>query len=464
MKICSQSVWAAALLALSSSVLLSACGGGGGASASTGGSVTTASVYSGPVTGFGSVIVNGVRFDTVGASMVDDDGAPVHLSNLALGTTVSISGDADDNSGLGTAQQLSLIHGTTGQVTAINTGSGQLTLLGQTVKTNQATAYQGVSGLSALQVGDWVEVYGVAQADGSWLATLIEKKTSPVTTLRVMGLVASLNTGNQTFALGNLTVSYANATVTGTLAQGKLVKVKAPASALSGTVLTASAVKVAEGAAYGSPVAAGAYLKLKGVADAAPVNGLLNVSGVPVDVSQANIAGGASITAGAYLVIKGSWTGTVLKASKVEVEGFRADADEVFGAVASISGSQVVVNGVTIDLSSAVFEHGSLAQVAVGSYVEIKGYVQGNVLKATQVELKTASGAQGIGYEQHGVISQFVSASNFLVNGLPVDASGAQFEGGTAANLANGVYVELKGAQNGSGVYVATKVEISTGN
>lgn len=454
----------AAWLALSASLLVSACGGGGGSSGTTASSAAQTSVYSGPITGFGSVIVNGVRFDTVGAPLTDDDGNAVHLSDLALGMTVTVSGEADDGTGRGTAHQLSLVHGTTGPISAIDVPNGQLTLLGQTVKTNAATAYDGVTGLAALLVGDVVEVYGVVQADGSLLATLIEKYTAPVATLRVMGLVGTVDATHHTFQLGNLTVDYGSATVSGTLATGKLVKVKAAASALANNVLKASSVKVSEGAAYGVSVAAGSYLKLKGVADAAPVNGQLTVSGVPVDVSQATISGGSAITAGAYLSVRGTWSGTVLNATKVELEDFQGNADEVFGAVSSINGSQVVVNGVTVDLSTASFEHGTLGQVAVGSYIEIKGHVQGNLLVATQATLQTPAGAQGLSYEQHGRITDFVSASSFKINGLPVDASGAKFEGGTAASLANGVYVEVKGAQNGSGVYVATQVDISTGN
>lgn len=456
----------AAWLALSASLLVSACGGGGGGGSAgpTASSASQSSVYAGPITGFGSVIVNGVRFDTVGVPLADDEGNTVHLSDLALGMTVAVSGDADEAAGRGTAHQLSLVHGTTGPISAIDVANAQLTVLGQTVKTNAATAYEGATGLAALQVGDVVEVFGVVQADGSLLATLIEKYAAPVATLRVTGLVGTVDTTQHTFQLGKLTVDYGSATITGTLAAGKLVKVKAAASALVNNVLTASSIKVREGAAYGVNVAAGSVLKLKGVADAAPVNGQLTVSGVPVDVSQAKIAGGATISAGAYLIVKGTWNGTVLQATQVELEAFRDDADALFGAVSSITGSQAVVNGVTVDLSTASFEDGSLAQVTVGSYVEIKGHVQGNVLVATQVELKTQAGAQGMVYEQHGVITDFVSASSFKINGLPVDASGAVFEGGTAASLANGVYVELKGAQNGSGVYVATEVEISSGN
>jgi hypothetical protein len=134
----------------------------------------------------------------------------------------------------------------------------------------------------------------------------------------------------------------------------------------------------------------------------------------------------------------------------------------LYGTVRSITGSIAVVDGVTVDLSTAVFQHGSLQLVTVGSYVEIKGNVSGNTLVATKIELKTNSTAKDVVYEQSGVIQGFTSVAGFKLNGLQIDASQAVFEHGVATDLANGIYIEIKGAQNSSGVFVATKVEIKT--
>jgi len=121
------------------------------------------------------------------------------------------------------------------------------------------------------------------------------------------------------------------------------------------------------------------------------------------------------------------------------------------------------VHGVTVNVSGAVFSNGKgVADLVVGRYVEVKGQVVDGVLIATRIEIKTGGEANGFDFEDHGVISDFVSASNFKVNGVTVDASSARFEDGTSANLANGAYVEIKGALNASGVFVATKVEFKT--
>ena len=449
-------------LALASAVMLAACGGGGTTTASASAPATT---YVGPVGGFGSVIVNGTRFSSLGATLKDDDGQSVNLNQLKLGMMVRVSGDADDATLLGTATQLEVVHGTRGTVTAVNTANATLTLMGQTVTTDTSTAYQGVANLAALTVGQSVEVYGVLQKDGSLLATLVEVKA--ITTLSLSGVVANLNTSTSTFQVGTLTVNYTGVTVSGTLANGARVKVKAATGGLVGSVLTATTVQTLDGSsAWGTAATANVILKLKGVAETVPDSkGLLNVSGTPVNVSNAVIEGGAAIVAGQFVEVKGTWDGSTLQATKVELEGDRESKiggrNELYGTVSSVSGNIAVVDGVTVDLSNATFSHGSLAQVAVGSYVEIKGDVVGNILQAHKVELKTGSAETGMSYEQFGQMSNFVSLSNFTLNGLKVDASTAVFEHGSlTASLANGVYLEVQGTLDSNGVFVASKVEI----
>ncbi|MFZ2988859.1 MAG: hypothetical protein WA086_12770, partial [Ideonella sp.] len=82
-------------LALASLSVLVACGGGGSADtdASTGGTPgasTLTAFTSGSISGFGSVIVNGVRFDDSNATVEDDDGGRHGRDDLKLGASVEI--------------------------------------------------------------------------------------------------------------------------------------------------------------------------------------------------------------------------------------------------------------------------------------------------------------------------------------------------------------------------------------
>src|SRR5690606_42030707 len=75
---------------------LAACGGGGDGidSGGTGGAPPQQSFTTGSISGFGSIIVNGVRFDDTQAAIVDDEGRPRARSELALGMVVDIEAGA----------------------------------------------------------------------------------------------------------------------------------------------------------------------------------------------------------------------------------------------------------------------------------------------------------------------------------------------------------------------------------
>src|SRR5436189_6062435 len=85
--------------------LLAGCGGGGdtGTSSVPAGSsgANTSSFAAGAISGFGSVIVNGVRFDDSAARIADDDGRVADSSALKLGMRVEIDGGAVSDDGAG---------------------------------------------------------------------------------------------------------------------------------------------------------------------------------------------------------------------------------------------------------------------------------------------------------------------------------------------------------------------------
>ena len=196
------------MLSAGAALALVACGGGGADPVAGPAPITeqpagVASTYVGPISGFGSVIVNGMRFDTVGAAMADDDGRPVRLQDLSLGMTVSVDGTADDATARGAAKSLALLRGTTGPITALDSVNQTLTVLGMTVKATPATAYKDVAGFASLTVGSVVEVYGVVQSDNTVVASLIDKEDS-VSTHRLVGRLSGVNTADRTFKGGLL--------------------------------------------------------------------------------------------------------------------------------------------------------------------------------------------------------------------------------------------------------------------
>ncbi len=453
---------------------LTACGGGGGEIPLASLAAKQLTIVEGPISGFGSTIVNGVRFDDSKARVVDEDDQVRSLADLRLGTMVKVEGTGDDDAGTGSATKVTLIPSLLGKVEAVNASAGTLVVLGQTVRVDASTAFDGVAGLSALAVNDAIRVNGLVVADGSFAATLIEKLRGPIMSFEVRGIVDIVDHVNHTFAIGALTVDYSSAVLKPDGAEpfgGALVKLRSRQGPVAG-VLFASSVKVHTPRSDYTTTGA---VKLKGILDVAPdETGNTTVSGVPVALSGASLEGSGNLVAGQRVEIKGVLVDGVIQVTTVEFEGARASriggANELYGVIANFASPNVFnVNGVTVDASQASFDNGTLAMLANDVYVEIKGNLRtgagGTVLVATRVEFKQLprfehSGDDGrASHDFYGVIQNFVSLSNFTLNGRLVDGSGAKIEDGSASDLHNGVYAEIKGAIDGDKL-IASVIEI----
>ena len=121
------------------SSLLAACGGGGGETAGVG-TGGTGSFSVGSVTGFGSVFVNGVRFEDNGARLVDDDGTVKVLGSddnpLKVGMVVEVTGSVDDSGTVRKATQIAYGAELKGPVTAVDVAAGTFDVFGITVRTS----------------------------------------------------------------------------------------------------------------------------------------------------------------------------------------------------------------------------------------------------------------------------------------------------------------------------------------
>ena len=86
--------WRATLSVFCSLAVLLSCGGGGGVDSGGTGAAPPATLASGPVTGLGSVTVNGVRFDDSTASVVDQDDMALTTDQLQVGMSARIDASA----------------------------------------------------------------------------------------------------------------------------------------------------------------------------------------------------------------------------------------------------------------------------------------------------------------------------------------------------------------------------------
>ena len=207
----------------------------------------------GPISTFGSVVVNGVRYDTT-STTITVDGQPATQSDLRVGQVVVVKGEVDDNQTTGTADEIHFEENVKGPVQSIDIATSRLVVLGQTVITGPDTSFDDniqPASLDGLSVGDLVEVSGQTMADGSIVAARIEMKPAG-TAFEVHGTVSNLDGANFRFSINALTVDYSAATLDdfpgGQISNGDFVEAKG--NALNGNgALTANQVEF-----KGSPV------------------------------------------------------------------------------------------------------------------------------------------------------------------------------------------------------------------
>lgn len=370
---------AAAVLAL----VLAGCGGGGGAAPVAGADV----VSSGVITGFGSIHVNGVHFETDAATFLVDDG-PGGQGDLAVGDVVEIQGRVNDDGRTGTATKVTSQAAVEGPVTALDPVAGTLVVAGQSVQTDGDTSFDdsipGAS-LAGLVVGDSVEVAGFLDATGAIRATRIEKK-APGSVVEVHGVVADLDTVNHRFRINALNIDYVAAVLEdfpgGQVSNGDFVEAKG--STFVAGVLQATKLELeGAGADDGDN---DAQREIEGLITRFVSETDFDVAGRPVTTTPSTDyenGSAADLAANLKVEVEGALdAGGVLLARKVSFR--RVGNVRVASVVDSVDAATgtLVVLGITIkadpltrfeDKSDADVGFFSLADLRVGDYVEIRG-------------------------------------------------------------------------------------------
>jgi hypothetical protein len=322
--------------ALVLSVLIVACGGGGGGGGSlAGGGIGGTGVTSGTITGFGSVIVNGIEFETEGAAR-DVDGE-IDISNgsdddtvLGIGMVVTIIGTVNNDGVTGKADSIVYDDEVEGPVTDEQDDGDPDTrtfnIFDVTVVIDRTTTVFASTDYDGLAENDLLEVSGYFGVDGKLLATRVEGKDKlvpGVSEVEIKGEVTGFDSNSSTFellGLDGITITFDNATVfedlPDTVADGQFVEVK-------GTVF--------EGSIFASRIE-------------------LEDEGFGYDVDRISIEG--------------------IVTDFIDITNFR-------------------VSGQRVNASSAAFDPSSLqSSLADGDRVEVEGSLVGGILQAREVELE----------------------------------------------------------------------------
>ena len=228
---------------MSASLMLSGCGGSGNTSGAAG--TAEPDVSRGTITGFGSVFVNGTRFETRGARITADDTLLNDVRELEIGMVVTVVGDLTTS----VASEVLFDEDIKGPLdTGVPDFSAPLSVLGQTVIVDASTRVDD-SLVLPLLAGQILEVSGIRQSDDSLLATFVEAKlASEVTKYEVIGHARSVDSAAMVFQLGGLSVDYRLADVSdlpgGHPSEGQRVEVKDELLAYSPAALSLAATKI----------------------------------------------------------------------------------------------------------------------------------------------------------------------------------------------------------------------------
>lgn len=442
-------VSAASLAALFS---LTACGGGGGDTAAVVPVVVPQDVgvqVNGTVTGFGSVIIDGVHYDDTGTSVkIENDPSALGagtLSDVKLGMQVEAVSSGGKLSNV-------TIHGAMmGAVGAVDVAAGKFTVYKQTVSvvTTGATptVFDGASGLSSLVVGDVVEVHGTLDGNKQVVATRVERKaaTDIAVGVRLVGIVSALDATAKTFKLNDLIVNYSAAAVlpsTQALANGQLVSVYSKGAPSAGAALLANGIKIASAGEGANFDIGGRIMVFNSVSD-------FTVGGIRIDASAAIFESGAApdLVLGANVAVEGKVVAGVLKATKARVIKTSVDVKaSLTGAITDfVTNTSFKVRGTPVDASAAKFAGGTASDFGNGANVKIVGHVVGDLLKADLVEFSTLA-AVGV-TKLKGEIRDFdakTGSFHFLGVNLKLSTT-VQFVDGSTADLGNGKRVEITG-------------------
>jgi Domain of unknown function (DUF5666) len=362
--------------------LLAACGGGGGDTpAGTGSGTTSAQSFtSGPISGLGSIIVGGVRFEDNSARIEDEDGASHGRGELKLGMMVEVQASSiDESTARATAALIRFGSEIKGPVASLDATGQTIRVLDQTVEVRAETVFDAslAGGFSALKVGQILEIHALFDsATGHYLATRVELEDS-ADAYRLRGSVSQLDTAAKTFHIGDAVINYA------------------------------------------------------GVAAADLPANLANDQRVRVRLQTTQV--------------NGQWVALSVRSGVRRVDDI-ADARLRGFVTAFTSAQQFEVQGVAIDATNAAFDPNAAA-VKLGALVEVRGRASNGTIVAARVKAIDRLGDEWRRVELHGTASALdTTAKTFVLREVKVNYSRViEWKNGSAADLANGKALEVKG-------------------
>lgn len=393
---------------------LAACGGGGGGSSSSSGGGTSASSQGtsvGAVTGFGSVYVNGTRFETNGS--VDSDDGIEREDQLDKGMVLKVKGSWDDR-GQGRAQSVSYDDTLRGPLAGASwddvNKTGSLDMLGQTISLDAQTVFRGATpvALAANPANYRVRVSGWRLDDGQFRASYVGARDITASfddddDIELEGIVANHDPLAQTFTINGFLVDYTSAVADddfslADITDGIAVEVEGELNGAGDTLLAREIDDEDDLFDDDDDV------EISGdIADFDSGSNSFRINGVLVQFSsntEFDDISRSSLQNGVYVTVEGEFRNGVLRAE--EIEGREGDA-ELDGRIEAIdlTNEILTVSGVRVQLTASTLiddddddddrrnRVDDINAFQVGDFVEVEGRqrdIEGGYLEAFTIE------------------------------------------------------------------------------
>ena len=395
------------LVSLIMSLLIASCGGGSSQVAGIGGTGITSS---GTITGFGSIFVNGVEYDTDDPNInVTINGTTGKMAtDLKLGMVVTVRGSLDStDTTQGTASTITVDSELEGPIAATpvfdaNTDTRSFVVLGRNVLATPSTFYDGGITYATMSKDDVVEVHGYLDGSGIMHATRIEKKGTVIlgsSTVEAKGTVTiltassfTLNVGSNTLTINhNSSTDYSGIGGVGALTNGLAVEVK-------GTLNTSNEIAAIEIELSDSLFdSTDSSVELEGIITSYVDDTNFSVNGQAVDASGVTIPSNLTLANGVQIEVEGTYSSASNKLVATKIEGRDSDIKIKAKIATSInpttkaitlalgSGTIVVIINNTSQLedetnatsacANAIF---CITDLIIGDYLEVEATIDGN--------------------------------------------------------------------------------------
>jgi hypothetical protein len=336
---------------LISGLIVSACGGGGGSSQSAGvggTGVTTAKGYvQGKVTGFGSIYVNGDKFNTDSSQFIVDGEVKANQmdANLQVGMVVRL--EVETESGAYTGKALKVVYdaeigGPVATAPVEVGGSGgsqkQFDIFNQNIIIDDTgTLFNGTS-FADITLDDVVEISGFRTSPTEIIATFVEKtglRELGVTEVELRGTIENLAVGPPaSFEINGIEIT-TDASTTKNVPNSVLVEDLYVE--VEGIIQTANSVYAKEieheDEGFGDDVD---EVRLQGIVSNYTSISNYEINGQAIDASQADLepANAAMLLAdGIEVEVEGDIVDGVLIAEELEIEESDAELESFVGQV-----------------------------------------------------------------------------------------------------------------------------------